>query len=655
MAVRLEWDDQGIVNVESGRRYGIDGRFSLANGLVKFDGFTTGITISGADAAEPAHELTIAAWIAPQAYPWNWCSIVGRDREDGRGFQFGIDAEGRIGLRLFADEGEQLLVSDTTIPFMTAWSHVAASLDSNGIVRLLINGKVAAESRCEGTPDLAAGEPILIGRNGVARAPAALVREWLAIPSILSFDGLIDRVEIYGNAFAPDEVAAMYLSLPHNDPPPLEWRKLPGLRSNGTFRAYYTRLEFYPEWDALWRVGDHPDIVVEFPNGRGHAVFWRGTNFNMNLVTENGKWVGDQSAETGGNWELSQGPVANHATGCMEHMSDKQNRFAHVRIIENTPARVVVHWRYALVDVLYRIAETDPETGWGTWADEYYYIYPNGTCVRSACVHGSGGEYSLTEPATFNQPGETAEDNVETAAVSVLNMSGESDTYRWSPWPKVSVKDANICVVNFKSEMRPFYVFEEGAYIGPYGAPAEQRPDYSLFPTWNHWPVAQVASDGRYALAPDRVSSSAVLSPDAGFTIDKEGRSRARFLLGLTGGGPAGVLPLARSWLSPPPLACANDAFTYEGYSRDQCAFLLARTGDGPLSCTISATAERPLVDPVVVVRGWDGNRPQVMVDQTTLEPGTHYRFGLTNTLEGIDLVLAFALREQHEVSLTVE
>ena len=50
-------------------------------------------------------------------------------------------------------------------------------------------------------------------------------------------------------------------------------------------------------------------------------------NYNMNLVTENGKWVSDQSAEAGGDKVI----------GCCEHMSDKQCRYAHVR--------VVVYWR----------------------------------------------------------------------------------------------------------------------------------------------------------------------------------------------------------------------------------------------------------------------------------------------------------------------
>jgi len=34
----------------------------------------------------------------------------------------------------------------------------------------------------------------------------------------------------------------------------------------------------------------------------------------------------------------------------------------------------------------------------------------------------------------------------------------------------------------------------------------EVRGNVSPFPWWNHWPVAQIPSDGRYAQAPDRAS-----------------------------------------------------------------------------------------------------------------------------------------------------
>ena len=65
-----------------------------------------------------------------------------------------------------------------------------------------------------------------------------------------------------------------------------------------------------------------------------------------------------------------------------EHMNDKQNRYSHVRIVEQSDARVVVHWRYALVNVLDQLWKPDDRTGNGAWIDEYYYIYPDARGIR---------------------------------------------------------------------------------------------------------------------------------------------------------------------------------------------------------------------------------------------------------------------------------
>ncbi|MHC4546735.1 MAG: hypothetical protein ACYSYL_19835, partial [Planctomycetota bacterium] len=145
------------------------------------------------------------------------------------------------------------------------------------------------------------------------------------------------------------------------------------------------------------------------------------------------------------------------------------------------------------------IASVDEETGWGAWADEYYYIYPDGAAVRHFTVHGLGG-CSITEPTVLNQPGEKAEDNVELAAVTMANMKGEMRTHTWNPWPsngKVAapftnaLPGANICMVNLKSKSKPFYIYEPGTRIIPYGGGLrELRKEYSRFPTWNHWPVS---------------------------------------------------------------------------------------------------------------------------------------------------------------------
>jgi hypothetical protein len=80
-------------------------------------------------------------------------------------------------------------------------------------------------------------------------------------------------------------------------------RVLPsGPRESRCFGAYYTQLAYAPEWDRLWRTGDFADVLVCFDELPVRLVFWRGTGCCPAWVTENGKWVSDQSPESW-NWK----------------------------------------------------------------------------------------------------------------------------------------------------------------------------------------------------------------------------------------------------------------------------------------------------------------------------------------------------------------
>jgi hypothetical protein len=111
------------------------------------------------------------------------------------------------------------------------------------------------------------------------------------------------------------------------------------------FGATYKNLEYHELWDRMWRNTDQTDIVVKFDHSPVSVVYWRGTNFAANWITDNNRWMADQSSEI----------FTLH--GCSEHMSDKQTRHSYARIIENNDARVIVHWRYPCVDVGHAASE----------------------------------------------------------------------------------------------------------------------------------------------------------------------------------------------------------------------------------------------------------------------------------------------------------
>jgi len=365
--------------------------------------------------------------------------------------------------------------------------------------------------------------------------------------------------------------------------------------------------------------------------------------------------VGDQSAEEGGRGTI----------GCCEHMSDKQCRYAHVRVIENHNARVVVHWRYALCDVLYKIAREDKLTGWGAWADEYYYIYPDCAAVRYFRVHGVD-ECSITEPAALNNPGEKVEDNLNVEAITTATMAGEIRSHSWDRWPSSgrtgapftnALPNANICLVNFKSVSRPYYIYEPGTSIIPYGGGTKElRREYSKFPTWNHWPTSMDPSDGFYPVVADRVTSSAVTSPEPPMKQRRDGSVEGRFIMGLTDKPIEKLAPLARSWLKPPQLKIVTKGFSGEGYSRDQRAYILVKETkqEAKLDFELSASEQSPVINPAFVIRNWGQAGGLLKIDDKSIERGRDFRLGHDHTPDGTNLVVWIKIESTKPVRVSI-
>ena len=254
-------------------------------------------------------------------------------------------------------------------------------------------------------------------------------------------------------------------------------------------------------------------MVVSFEKG-GHFVFWRGTSYIPHWVTENGIWYDNEFNET---WS---------SRGCHEPMSDKRCEHSQVKIVENTPARCVVQWRYALVDNWYNLSNIDPITGQGDWTDEIYTIYPDGVAVRSQTLHSSNlsSSFEWHEGIIMMGQGQEPEDVLYPEALTLANLDGKEHVYSLEPVDPtkqkkgvtylVNKKDkwltelpgANIQLINTRSVLKPFTI------INPDDNPKwdffsnRYHRSYSMFPWWNHWPTAFKPSDGRDAVDKDRAS-----------------------------------------------------------------------------------------------------------------------------------------------------
>jgi hypothetical protein len=420
-----------------------------------------------------------------------------------------------------------------------------------------------------------------------------------------------------------------------------------GPPNQNVFGAFYTKLTYYPEWDKDWRVGEFADVVVRFKGAPYQFIFWRGTNYIPNWVTENNIWYNNEFTET---WET---------VGSSEPMSDKQCRYSHVRIIENNRARVVVHWRYALNDVNYRIAWPDSSSGWGDWCDEYYILYPDGIGIRKITLfssyrsdderHTDDEGHEWHEGIVVYHAYTTPEQAVNKDAVHVANMKGETGKWSWevpgepeTPTPKGS----NIVLMNLKSQFKPFVISPQPCEIYAY----EGSQGGSHFRWRDHWPTTLEPTPGRNASGKQAAHGSY-------FHITKipiykrEGDSITKILLhGMTESKIENLIPLSKSWLNSASLITkygCKKAF----YNQAERAYELISSG-GEMSFILKGSVQSPIVNPVFIIHEWQNDDIAIVLNGDKLIENQNYRQDFVQKIDRRDLIIWMDLRSDKEMSI---
>ncbi|HUW20745.1 MAG TPA: LamG-like jellyroll fold domain-containing protein [Sedimentisphaerales bacterium] len=565
----------------------------------------------------------------------------------------GIDSEGHLGMKVTVNGQLKECTSRLAVPLLK-WSHVVGTFGKDSGINLYVNGKHAGSMAVSGVVTPPAGYDLLIGQSHKKMSPVNTERRpSKRLLSNMIFDGLIDEVKIHNRALSAEQIGKAYAAVRPKQEQPLTWRVMPSGPKDlpARFGASYCRLRYSQEWEDLWRVGPDPDILVLFDDSPIRLVFWRGTAYGAVWVTENGRWMGDQSLEATGN---------STGWGCSEHMSDKQCRYSHVRIIENHDARVVVHWRYALSDIVYGISRVDKD-GWGEWADEYYYIYPDAVSTRKQILHANILRHEWQETIALHQPGTRPEDNLDLEALTWGNMDGESKTYTWNAVNRDDgkLRDATIQLVNLKAENKPFIIFQPDSGLKLMRCCVEEQ--WSHFPWWNHWPVAQLPNDGRRTGVPDRPSHSSLAQSIEDSPIIKHDKQEKTYtavsLYGMSEKYVSELVPLARSWNYPAELTLISGDFACEGYDKYQRAYVLScKTKDKPstLKFKLVASGASPLVNPALVIKDWGDAGAKLKIDGKQVGRGKSFRFGHNYTLEGSDLVVWIKKESTEPITVSI-
>ncbi len=641
MAAYFSFDEgktDSVLESVSGIEFPISGHKSywtkgISGTALQFDGYYSGVEILAPYAPGISGDFTIEAWIAMAAHPFGWVPIISQSNWKRAGYYFGVNAFGKIGF-MFNKNGEWIEFITEERLDVNRWYHVAITLsDETRELTIYIDGKHILTEKVEFDEDLMlihANAPLSIGLNTDLLSPLPRERySYGQYASMTGFDGAIDEVKFYNEALSPEQILESYTNLVPGEEflnnPGFAERMLPGHPGiSDEFGAKYTNLDYYELWDDTWRSSDYPDILVKFDELPTSVTFWRGPSYGAGWVTEKNYWMIDQSVESG------------NAVSYGEHMSDKEGRYSHVRLIENTDARVVIHWRYSANDVLYSFIKEYGDAG--VWVDEYMTIYPDGVGIRKVKQKSINRtvkdkpisweerpvqKISWQDVQFLAQPGMTPDDVMNLEAVHLANIKGDTATMDWTDNipPENPLPSANIELINFKSEYKVFLAFQEGTFINPWG----RVPDwmYCHFMTWNHWPVAFINSQGKSSLFPTRITHSALCAADN--AVDHGNMA----MYGFTNGAVSKLVPLVKSWNNPAKVSKTAGCQS-QGYDKVQRAFVLV-ADDDQITFEINATADAPLVNPCFVIKNIESRKSKAAleIDGKKIFVGKDFRQGV--------------------------
>jgi hypothetical protein len=621
-----------------------EGHFEEAPGVVgkgiRMDGFTTRIIRDGAALVKPGNEFTVEGWVSLGEYPWNWCPVFTTESNEVKGYRLMIGPWGQASFE--AAIGEQWVPCTSgpeSVP-LRKWIHIAGVYTAKKEMALYINGELAASIGITAAMTYPVKAQGIIGMTAAPGKPSDIIRTWATVEAFHGLDGILDEIKVLDQALTASQIKSEYakVSVPAADIAP---RPLPRIEKNpGRFGAFYTKLQYYPGWDNIWPVDQDPDIVVCFEKSPVKLVFWRGIRYGPCWVSENEIWMADQSLET---WGVGK----NDIEGCFEHMQDRHCRFSHVRIIESTDARAVVHWRYAPVSSHDNTWMPDPKTGWECWVDEYYYIYPDGSAIRKVSWNKGtvGRAVQYQESLPLLQPGQGIEEILEKDYVSVadyaFNSRSVSGDLRKQPadWPR----NFTVQRINFKAENKPFICFEPGNRL------SVRWIDLG----YNHFPVAQARCDGRWTKMLDR-PSSITSSPISDPVIHDSGnRQYWTGLYGMNAQSLTEIVRFGRSWAFAAEMTLRGAGFESRGYDKSQRCYQIENRGPkaGKVEIVLQGNQDSPVINPAIHVTNWNASGARILVNGKDIKDG---RVGITPKLQGTDLAVFLFTQDTRPVAITI-
>jgi len=348
-------------------------------------------------------------------------------------------------------------------------------------------------------------------------------------------------------------------------------------------------------------------IVVNFPEGEKY-VFWEHANYIP--------W-----------WDLNNMAVTYEFMecwgygnqGCSEPMQDKENRYSKAEIIENSPARVVILWRYALGDPNYRIFFNE-------WVNEYYYLYPDGSGVREIQFWpNSDVKHEILQPQYIFPTGVIPEQMFEDTTCTVFNLKGEMTVNLLNKpvfeQPEFAKSwNEEIMRIYLKGRKHPYLIWSKREDIVPNSVNNGLIKGDVRRSMGGHWPMQPMNVDVYSVVGTNKPYHSWLGSVHVYPDPDKQ-PNRWIHLIGITNQSNSHLITIGKNWLYPAKINLIGKGIHFEGFDTTQKAYIFKNKNTLKPVLTFSFSGvEDNIIHPVCIVKNISQKVKSIRLGNTDLD-----------------------------------
>jgi hypothetical protein len=369
-------------------------------------------------------------------------------------------------------------------------------------------------------------------------------------------------------------------------------------------------------------------IVVDFPDGE-KFVFWEHASYIPWWDLQN-MAVTYQFVESWGHTTM----------GCAEPMQDKENRYSKAEIIENTPARVVILWRYALSDPNYRIIFNE-------WVHEYFYFYPDGTGVREILLWANSDvPHEIVQPQFIYPTGVIPEQMFQDTTVAVFNLEGDLVANRINEplilQPEDSrTWDEEVLRIFLKDRKHPYMIWSKrDDIVGKEISRQNLVGGDVRFSMGGHWPNQPMNVDVYSVVGTNSIYHGWIGNIHV-FADPGKHPNRWIHLIGATNRDNGHLIKLGKNWLYPSGIDVKGKDYVFERFDVIQKAYILKNTGNKKspsLNFSFSGD-ETSIINPVLILKDVGIDVKNIRIGRKNLDNAS-YRTGIVSGDSGNKIII---------------